>query len=755
MSFTIATAKKCTAMTKKLLFLFVVFALLFLRCGSEACKTGRDCDSTMLCEQGFCVPRSCTPESCPAGEVCVQGQVCVRPFSVCKDNGDCAPYQQCMHVGNSNGPKRCIRICAPVNPKHYDPNFPQYCWEGWGICRSRGHQNNRLPWFCVPPQPRKRKEGESCDHMEDVTSLALHDCEEGLTCVLHRCVADCDPSKGVTTNPGCPEGSFCSTKKSGYPIEVERSLCLPLPPRPLGRRIEGKCHWPDDCNGGRGLYCSYVYDYGYCQKACNPRRGTENNLECGPGKICTEDSRSFAGGRCDIAPTQGEGEECSGQRLCKGGLVCSKYRCHQRCSKKLPDCPQGQQCNSSDYCLKRCDIKDPKSCPMGWSCILDNSTPICVGTPPFSSDGTLPEGATCGVGKEKCDGQKQLGCYWLKCHKACAPQEGKKQNPKCKPSEECVVASNHPLGGVCLSIATQRLHQKCNETLRCKEGLNCIRQRCRKPCDQNMSCGNAGQCVTETNPAFCRIYCETSKGFLNNPDCGEGAACSGSGRKGSCFVLPDVQEGTATLGERCRFGDNNYPYPDCDGKQGFHCYKGACAKSCNPKNSAETECGSQSKCIEEAAMSTGGRCETLPTQELGEQCNSVLLCKSHLNCLFWGYCGTSCEQKSPTCPEGYECTELYDKMSACRKVLKKIRGKHEGCHGVPWSEDFHHCKEPFVCIQYTYLKGYCAERCNGTCPEGFVCKYYRPGKSLVCMKTCKTLSDCNGLGTRCSDNLCY
>ena len=509
------------------------------------------------------------------------------------------------------GPKELGETCSNLkNAEYCDGNKTLFCYNHKCVraCDySRGENNNPdcysdevceftpnsfLGGKCLP-KPTQR-EGEPCD--------AKKRCLKGLTCVKGRCqkycqkdtdcpkdyaclisqntcVKKCDPSKELV-GPTCGSVFYCS-----YSSLIKPGYCKKLPEKKIGPKKLGEfCsnkNKTEYCDGNQNLFC---YN-NKCIKACDYSKGQKNNPDCQRDEVCTFTPYSFSGGKCEIYPTQKEGEPCGPRKRCLKGLKCINGRCAKPCTKDS-DCPSGQACLLTEGgCVKKCDPSKElvgKTCGKGFYCSKHHIVkPGLCKKLPEKEKGTKKLGESCT--SAQCDGDQKLFCNYPTCAKACDYSRGENGNPDCSKNEICTFNSRSFLGGQCKIKPTQREGERCNSQKICIKGLGCFRGICRKLCDpaQN-NCTSGQKCYKDfsSGKGYCVIVCNPRKAILG-PPCPTRHYCNPSSTvsPGYCDGLPEFKKGTKKLGEYC---SNFTPSQYCDGSQQLYCRYPKCVKACDP-----------------------------------------------------------------------------------------------------------------------------------------------------------------------------
>lgn len=489
------------------------------------------CASDLNCTNGKCIPNCKESEGKATNPVCDPGFYCEESDG----KGMCKPLPKKQDGGRTLG-QQCSNTRAAF---FCDGDKGLYC--NGGRCATacdprKGADNNSK---CEQGQacledPTESYLGGGCSIKptqkagEDCSSTKL--CLEGLTCSQGKClkacsasndtcekdqkchtqfricVKGCDPAKGGSANPDCEVGYRCTQSQT-----VRPGYCRGLPSFTEGKQQLGdSCSTTQDnlCDGSKKLYCSQ----GTCRQACDLRKGTDTNADCGAGFECSESQISPLGGVCLATASAKEGEACnSTSNRCVTGLSCYRSRCSRSCKASATgtqgDCKSGEWClrttQTGGICATKCDPANGTatntSCAGATYCRTSNSYKpgYCSGLPSPPS-GKGQQGDACSQ-TNTCDGTKDLTCFQSKCIQACNPKDGEKTNAKCASGESCVVnTSSSHLGGVCLGPPSQKENEECDGIKRCVLGNSCIqlggKSYCQKTCDPSQT----GQCPTGT-----------------------------------------------------------------------------------------------------------------------------------------------------------------------------------------------------------------------------------------------------------------
>jgi hypothetical protein len=567
-----------------------------------------------------------------------------------------------------------------------------------------------------PPEQRTESTPESSTAPVVVLCDASGACATGRTCIDGLCLracrsnTDCDGGRGEecsstnkgryckrrcdvrfgrAVNPLCPVGTYCL----GF---CERS---PLPT--TGTQTEGlACSDALPCDGRKGLFClqASTMPHATCVRACDPRKGEQDNPGCNKGEACIADEHSFWQGRCAATRAKEAGAWCDGHfQRCKEGLHCYQHMCHRICVHKKgrdgnPDClatpthvctPVGKLSDPLGVCQKTCEGSlGLQDCPVGTTC----SGGLCLPGTPFRR-GNKQEGELCSTlpAGPFCDGTKGLYCdqapdrFSPGCVRACDPRKGMFPSPDCAARESCVPDANSPLQGACVAPASASLGARCNDrNQRCKEGLVCYQHTCHLACDaEAQNCAALGakdaQCWNirwgGRSFAYCQAFCDTRKGTFSNPDCPKGSYCrrqSSHTSQGMCVVGGVSWMGTRTEGQSCQ-KEGSFQQR-CDGTKKLFCRlpEYTCTKACDllKGETNNPDCTSQERCIRDTQSFLFGRCVAKGQRTAGQPCTAANPCQAGLFCRRAEGCSIPCQplqgsSSNPTCPSGMYCNDYH------------------------------------------------------------------------------------------------
>jgi hypothetical protein len=337
-----------------------------MRCGTQACPAGYDCDLTAGTGTGT-NPGQCRSNTgscagtfiCHRDEDCASNKVCNRTtgkcVTKCVDDTSCAGGLKCHYTGHCGSPCQSDADCANYGDGLIccvSPGVPsQYCdSNSAGKCRPAG---------CVLHSECLVTVGDSLGYCDKRTHTcmpgcraanpsAVNDCKSGMKCVCDNGEVSCD---GFDC---CPD-----------PGEAGTCVCDPE---------------KQDCSQVS------VCDNGACEKIpCNERGDV--NIACARNQVCcgwpTADGYPCTGGvnpgECYMAPKEiwcsacgSEGDPCEVQGYGYGepGICLSdggdgNTYCHLAC-RDAQDCPATWQCDYS-Y-IQGCDPQQGADCEAGASC---------------------------------------------------------------------------------------------------------------------------------------------------------------------------------------------------------------------------------------------------------------------------------------------------------------------------------------------------------------------------------------------------
>ncbi|TNE43246.1 MAG: hypothetical protein EP343_34120 [Deltaproteobacteria bacterium] len=734
------------------------------------CSDAEPCPTSQACKEGLCVGKCGSSADCPdATNYVCNGGACQRKCNlrlgkavnpVCPTGSFCEGYCQGSPLpqkGSRTKGQTCSKTEASLScdgskgffcaepPQAPNPLCVKACDPRDGVGNNAACETGQLceedihsfeQGRCV--SPANQKDGDPCD----ATNLR---CQVGLVCYRGVCRPGCALDKGRQNNPDCPKPSeywcneltatstqegvclqSCEPYKGVNACPVGAfcfgGYCLPGRSRPEGQGVAGTAcggSTGESCDGAKGFFCSQGASSPICRKACDPRKGVDNNAECGNNERCLEDNDSFLQGRCIPPPSRKLNETCNEAELrCIGDLQCVQGICHKPCDYKLGDTnnagcsgvgSNGNLCWGS-VCKASCDIRKGiainPDCPVGAFCqkVSSNSQSFLgyCSYSPLQQSGTRVLDQPCShtLSTLACDGAANLFCHTpeLKCVKACDPRKGETSNPLCGTNQLCVEDIQSYLQGRCVANNIRKKGEPCTLDFPCAKGLFCREGKCAQPCDIGKG--------LSSNPACTRSeYCETNHNVTEVI--------------GFCDPLPALKKGTFQLGDSCsNFTARLY----CDGTKGLVCdaFSSTCVQGCHPKDGIydNATCGKDTQCLEEVTFShEGGYCVTL-TQ------------------IFTGFC----DNKQFRCKAGLVCVN-----SVCR-------GKCDPSKGVANNPDCTKYGTGFLCDGQFQAQGVCVLKCdpskgslrNSVCPSGTYC-----AESLGSLApgVCKDTPDSGGTAT--------
>ncbi|MFT3708769.1 MAG: hypothetical protein QM817_14060 [Archangium sp.] len=289
-----------------------------------------------------------------------------------------------------------------------------------------------------------------------------------------------------------------------------------------------------------------------CRADQRCRRGA-----CGP--ICTDDSECGTDQVCLGNGTCGARPECSKDRDCAAGFVCSQGKC--ACEDDSA-CAANQRCISGSCQIRPRCTDDAECLGTGGRCEVTQGLCLPVCTMPQDCAPTLdPRLAfaiyTCvqGTCTRRCTQDLQCGGQGLIC-----------LNGLCSKAD-CAQASDCPAGQYCTSAVFGRCepYQVCQQTSECPRNYECRafdEARCppgfdcsKKICQELQRCLADGDCVTgipgtmgSMTTGFCEEgHCQPSPSCQVSQQCGTGRTCIAE------VCVPSVCRGhlECTSGQAC------------------------------------------------------------------------------------------------------------------------------------------------------------------------------------------------------------
>lgn len=519
----------------------------------DVCGTGYECVEAEGAG-ALCVPtaRSCS-DPC-LGVDCAAGSFCVQETGGCESTGElCAPCTTdlscgavddlCVRLGGSGDASRCgsscakssdcpaqfecvdvgageaLRQCVPQGRDCEDVCIGVECGPT-GFCNSQ--TGDCLPQFatcasCTSDAQcgASRAEcaslpGPSCDSRADCV-LPGASCVKG-TCEVRYCLTRC----------GAEEAS-CSTAERCTEVEDGLSLCVPATLACEDRCEEVTCDVGEYCDPVSGSCSPRSADY--CQSGCvlDARCGFETD---GCGDLGDGESYCLPG--CDppdiVCPT---GYECFTSGAAGG--ICYPLG-QSKCAKcDGVDCPSGTVCSpNTGACENR-----PRIC--------NSDTQCAAGSRCAQAEGRcVPAAEECTPGVESCT--SGTGCIPSASDLSGGACEIRCEDPVTCPAtaSECVLYEFSE-GAVC-SVAGAREAENCaiprrqtpGRSIACTEDDDCVsdarcvrvseatdRSVCATPCDSDLDCLGAEECVSTSAGAMCVAE---SCGCLDVPLTGQGLA---------------------------------------------------------------------------------------------------------------------------------------------------------------------------------------------------------------------------------------
>ena len=470
--------------------------------------------------------RECTVEDCPAGYSCqssspagTTGKAClVKPGSTdlcsfcandqecstglcayddlghrwctgtCQVAADCGTGYQCVDIGQFN-------ICQPLNG-HRDscnnvdiPGFggqctaSSQCAPGYG-CTAQG--------ACEAPG----MVGDRCELSSQLSDI----------CVCGVCIGTADEAycRACCGGTGRCSGCIAQTCATGFGCFVVTNtaddVCAPT----AGATSCQACDGTHPCNDGMPCVA------GRCHSFCNPDH---------PGR-CQG---------CFPSTTAGVGV-CG----CSDQIVGTGSPCGVQQSGDFLACSAGSWCvGSPPTCLAVCTLGDNTTCNAGQTCALLDGKAVCTGN-------STPAGARCGASVGSCSGTScgtGLACYQGRCYEACNPTA---TASTCNPNYGCVAVPSGGLGGVC-ACSDQRsaAYGPCGAVnggvFACSNGLACVQNMCRVPCENGTACPAGGTCELSNGVSVCPVPPGVDAGQFTGGN--GGCGCEAGGWAGVFPVL--------------------------------------------------------------------------------------------------------------------------------------------------------------------------------------------------------------------------
>ena len=336
-----------------------------MRCGTQACPAGYDCDLTAGSGTGS-NPGQCRSNTgscegtfiCQEDDDCAANKVCNRSTGKCvpkcADDTSCPGGQKCHYTGHCGAP-----CAADADCNQFGDNLiccvsagvpSQYCdANSTGKCRPSG---------CVLHSECLQTVGDSLGYCDKRTNTcmpgcraadptAVNDCKSGMKCVCYKGEVSCDgfdccPDPGETGTCICdPEKQDCSQV-----AVCDDGTCEKIPCNERGdvniacARNQVCCGWPE----ADGYPCPTGTPEGECYVA--------------PKEIWCSACGS-SGGTCEVSG-YGYGEP----GYCSEDSDGNTY-CHLAC-RDSQDCPATWQCDYSF--IQACDPAQGAECEGGATC---------------------------------------------------------------------------------------------------------------------------------------------------------------------------------------------------------------------------------------------------------------------------------------------------------------------------------------------------------------------------------------------------
>lgn len=296
-------------------------------CAVEACDlycpTGYAFDAD-LCRQCACVEPACTPDSCPAGERCVQG-VCQAPR--CEDECPAVSAPVCGVDGRTYR-TACAAECRGIEV------------EAEGECRPVGCDDAR-------PCPGNQicDAGRCVAPACDCPDIRAPVCDTDGRTHPNECLMRC--AQATLDYPGPCVANFC--REAGECGEGE--LCEPVPD-PMNLRRCQRAPQSEECIRhcvpgqpcgagpacGPGERCVEVAAATYCTRPCR-----EPGSDCDADRICYAPPGFDEFGVCT--------PRCGADRACPGDLVCHATEHGPTCLPRVPECACPQPTAEEAVCV--------------------------------------------------------------------------------------------------------------------------------------------------------------------------------------------------------------------------------------------------------------------------------------------------------------------------------------------------------------------------------------------------------------------
>lgn len=306
----------------------------------RTCSLANLCTPSLACTDGKCY-KHCNPAlgssrnpNCTRTQYCwdyngtctglpsatTGSKILDEPCNRSKSSSRCDSSQNFFcHVLDSSGGGICERACHPkdgtvnnslcptgftceedTKDSHlggrcvlYAPPGKQGAW--CGFCSKAGCAvcQSGLSCYKEPQNGIHSQCFQSCDESKGVASNP--DCPNQTDYWCHHndrvCLKKCDPGNGNFDNPSCPVGTYCE-RWSQAPYTP--GFCLPNSPPETGTlNLNDTCSTAP-CDGGQNLVCHPSTKK--CTTACDPRNGDK---DCATGQRCMGTKNSHKGGYCN------------------------------------------------------------------------------------------------------------------------------------------------------------------------------------------------------------------------------------------------------------------------------------------------------------------------------------------------------------------------------------------------------------------------------------------------------------------------
>ncbi len=665
--------------------------------GGQDCKSDADCKSDEKCDlfTHKCEPRtgqSCQKDiDCPGGLYCVNN-ACQLGHRSCKNDSDCQSDFECRNGLCYTKACRSDKDCEPT----------KYCDLKFGLCVDIDCTQKQCPKGYHCNSSTKKCEADSS------SDCTVTGCPSGQHC--NSSTKKCEPdSSSDCTVTGCQNGMICNptTKQceSTNPNDCKTTGC------PNGQKCNlttGKCEsaqnntctTDNDCTPPTG-----ACQNGTCQ-SCASQFSCPSNKQC-----------NISTGRCQDKPCTMDSECKAPTGTCKNGkcVSCTTITCPTgtKCNTSTGHCdPSNTKCFYHSQCApgQKCDIPPLKftgTCKPGMrTCFLN---PYICGpstAPDYCKSGIcVPK--QCGTGSGKTCPSGQI-CKKYVCTKAseCGPNSGGKTCPAdkyCNSSGSCIPKECGSGSGKTCPIGKICKNYKCTT-------VSYTRKSCTKNWLGQYKCSNSSYtCLKDAAGYHCYKPCSNPGGKCSNGyDCVQVTMGDGS-KKSYCFFPPHKPVGAicknldsrCAPGAICLFNRLKDTYGKCYKKctSSSDCSSSqvcsiatATASACLPKGSSNrTSCGFTSNrcdekhyCVMSSSASSGSCVPRCSTPNSRSTCSSTKFCYSYFS--------------------------SSSKLNVC--LIPRAAGLT--CGGI------YHCKNGYVCVIVSSTT-----------------------KHSICLKSCKTASDCS------------